>query len=151
MPLAQCIARPALHSWKSTSIHHGFWPPKNLWSRNVAIPHAQEEDLFETADGVPQGDPVSTLVFATAMSLLLDVSMVALYVDDTVLLDVAANVTQAITEIQAETATGGLKLQKAKTQVWSPTQQSIDNELLLHPARQDGRLKGHSDPWRNCF
>ena len=26
---------------------------------------------------------------------------------------------------------GGLKLQKAKTQVWSPTQQSIDNEPLL--------------------
>ena len=117
------------------------WLPatKNLWSRNVATPHPQEEDLFETADGVPQGDPLSTLVFAMAMSLLLkdslqnkapDVSTVA-YVDDTVLLGTAASVTQAITEIQAETATGGLKLEKAKAQVWSPTQQSIDNEPLL--------------------
>ena len=120
---------------------HGPWflVTKDLWSRNVAIPHAQEDDIFETADGVPQGDPLSTLVFATAMSLLLketlrnkvpDVSMVA-YVDDTVLLGTAENVTQAITEIQAEAATGGLKLQKAKTRVWSPTQQSIENEPLL--------------------
>ena len=40
-------------------------------------------------------------------------------------------VTQAITEIQAEAAKGGLKLQKAKTQVWSPTATSIDIEPLL--------------------
>ena len=43
------------------------------------------------------------------------------YVDDTVLLG----------RNPRETATGGLKLQKAKTQVWSPTQQSIDDEPLL--------------------
>ena len=53
------------------------------------------------------------------------------YVDDTVLLCTAGNVTQAITEIQAETATGGRKLHKAKTQVWSPTQKSIDDEPRL--------------------
>ena len=108
-----------------------FLAIRNPWRRfpNVAIPHTQEQDLFETADGVPQGDPLSTLVFATAMSLLLqatlwskapDVSMLA-YVDDTVLLGTVENVTQAMTEIQAETATGSLKLEKAKTQAWSPT------------------------------
>ena len=59
-----------------------------------------------------------------------EVSLVA-YVDDTVLLGLAADIAQAISEIQAETATAGLKLQKAKTQVWSPTQTSIDNEPLL--------------------
>ena len=48
-----------------------FLATKNLWSRDVAIPHALEEDVFQTADGVPQGDPLSTLVFATAMSLLM--------------------------------------------------------------------------------
>ena len=82
---------------------------KTLWSRNVAIPHALEEDVFQIADGVPQKDPLSTLVFATAMSLpLLDiirskapnVSLVA-YVDDTVLLG-AADVTQAITEAHGQ-------------------------------------------------
>ena len=102
-----------------------FLATKNLWSRNVAIPHAFEEDIFETSDGVPQGDPLSRLAFATAMSLLMmdiirskapNVSMVA-YVDDTVLLGPAGDVTQAITEIQTEATTGGLKLQKAKTQV----------------------------------
>ena len=105
----------------------------------MAIPHALEEDVFQTADGVPQGDPLSTLVFATAVSLLMldiirskapNVSLVA-YVDDTVLLRAASDVTQAITEIQTEAAMGGLKLQKAKTQVWSPTADSIDNEPLL--------------------
>ena len=79
------------------------------------------------------------MVFATATSLLMldiirskapNVSLVA-YVDDTVLLGEASDVTQAITEIQTEAAMGGLKLQKAKTQVWSPTADSIDNEPLL--------------------
>ena len=48
-----------------------------------------------------------------------------------VLLGAASDVTQAITETQTEAAMGGLKLQKAKTQVWSPTADSIDNEPLL--------------------
>ena len=70
-----------------------------------------------------QGDPLSTLVFATAMSLLImdiirskapNVSMVA-YVDDTVLLGAAPDITQAITELQTETTMGALKLQKAKS------------------------------------
>ena len=90
-----------------------FLATKDLWSRGVTISYAQEEDLFETAG---EGDPLSTLVFATAMSLLMkdiirskapDVVMVA-YVDDTGLLGTAANITHAISEIQAE------------TQVWSP-------------------------------
>ena len=137
MPLVQCIARPALPNWKTHINPQEPWflATTNLWSRNVAITHAQEEDLFETADGAPQSDPLSTLILVTTMSLLLknilqskapEVTIVA-YVDGTVLLGTAEKVTQAITEIQAETATGGLKLQKAKTQVWSPTQQSIDN------------------------
>ena len=42
-----------------------------------------------------------------------NVAMVA-YVDDTVLLGPASDVTQAISAIQAETATGGLKLQKPR-------------------------------------
>ena len=42
-----------------------------------------------------------------------NVSMVT-YVDDTVLLGPAQDVAQAISEIQTETATGGLKLQKPK-------------------------------------
>ena len=48
-----------------------------------------------------------------------------------VLLGTAESVTQAITETQAETATGSLRLQKAKTQVWPPTQKAIDDEPLL--------------------
>ena len=53
------------------------------------------------------------------------------YVDDTVLLGPAGDATQAITEIQTEATMGGLELQKAKTQVWPPKQESIDNEPLL--------------------
>ena len=58
------------------------------------------------------------------------VAMVA-YVDDMVLLGPTSDVTQTTSEIQTETAVGGLKLQKAKTQVWSPTHKSIDDEPLL--------------------
>ena len=129
---------------------------KSLWSRTVAIPTSHEEDAFETSDRVPQGGPLSTLVFATAMSLLMtditrskapNVSMVA-YVDDTVLLGPARDVAQTISEIQSETAASGLKLQKAKTQVWSPTQTSIDNESLLHTLQGGiGDRKGYLDNW----
>ena len=63
-------------------------------------------------------------------SLAPNVSMAA-HVDDTMLLGPAQDVTQAITEIQIEATTGGFKLQKAKTQVWSPTPDYIDNEPLL--------------------
>ena len=48
-----------------------FLVTKNLWSRSVTIPFSQEEDFVETSDGVPQGDPLSTLVLATAVSLLM--------------------------------------------------------------------------------
>ena len=131
-----CIEQPEKHI---NPQEPWFLATKNLWSRIVAIRHALEEDVFQTADGVPQGDPLSTLVFATAMSLLMldiirskapNVSLVA-YVDDTVLLGAASDVTQAIAEIQTEAATGALKLQKAKPQVWSPTADSTDNEPLL--------------------
>ena len=67
-----------------------------------------------------------------------NVSLVA-YVDDTVLLGAASDDTQAITEIQTEAAMGGLKLQKAKTQVWSPTADSIDNEPLLRTLQREIR------------
>ena len=112
----------------------------------VAIPTPFAEDVFETYDGAPPKKTLSTLVFATAMSLFMmdiirskapNVSMVA-YVDDTVLLGPAQDVTQAISEIQDEIATGGLKLKKAKTLVWSPTQTSIDNEPLFpHASRKN--------------
>ena len=75
---------------------------------------------------------MSLLMMDIVRSKAPNVAMVA-YVDDTVLLGAAPDVTQA-TEIQTEAATGGLKLQKAKTQVWSPTDTSIS-----HSARQDGR------------
>ena len=83
-----CIAQMEKHI---NSQEPWFLATKNLWSRGVTIPYSHGEGLFETADGLPQGGPLSTLVFATAMSLLLkdiirskapDVSMVA-YVDDT--------------------------------------------------------------------
>ena len=141
MPLAQCIARHALTSWKSTSTrrNHGFLPPKTCGVGMLPFLTHLRRTYLKLRMEYPKRDPLSTLVFATAMSLLTtdivrskapSVSMVA-YVDDTVLSGPAGDVTQAITEIQTEATTGGLKLQKAKTQVWSPTQTSIDDEPLL--------------------
>ena len=131
--------------------------PQNLWSRAVAIPTSYAEDVFETYDGVPHGDPLSTLVDAIATSLLmtdiirskaLNVSMVA-YVDDTVLLGQAADVTQAISELQVETATGGLKLQKPKCKRGRPHEQ-----LTMNPSSapfKDGGQTWHPHFRRNCL
>ena len=47
-----CIAQLEKHR---SSQEPWLLATKNLWSRNVAIPHAFEEDVFETSDGVPQG------------------------------------------------------------------------------------------------
>ena len=115
MHLAQCIQRSALTNWKSTSMRksHGFLPQKTYGAEVSPFLTLRKRISLRLQKGVPQGDPLSTLVFATAMSLLLkdiiqskgpDVSMVA-DVDGTVLLGTAGNVTQAITEIQAETTT----------------------------------------------
>ena len=117
----------------------GPQPSSCLWNRAVAIPRSHDDMVFETDGGVPQEDPLSTLIFATSTKLLMkniirnkapNASLVA-YVDDTVLLGTAEDVTTAITEIQIAAVMGGLKLQKSKTQVWVPTQHSIDNEPLL--------------------
>ena len=116
MPLAQCIARPALNNWKKThksaramaSCHEEFMESQCCHSAWPSM-----RTYVETSDGVPQRDPLSTLMFATSMSLLMtdmirskapNVSMVA-YVDDTVFLGPAGDVTQAITEIQTEATT----------------------------------------------
>ena len=107
-----------------------------------------------------EGDPLSTLVFATSMTLLMtnvirskapNASLVA-YVDDTALLGLAQDVTATITDIQAEASTGGLKLQKAKTQLWSPTQASIDNEPLLRTLQgRMGDKRGILSLSENCL
>ena len=59
-----------------------------------------------------------------------DVRLVAC-ADDTVLLGKAEDVTTAITTIQTEAAKGGLRLRKAKTQLSSPTPQSIQDVPFL--------------------
>ena len=123
---------------------------KNLWSRAVAIPTTYEEDVFETYDGGPQGHPLSTLAFATAMSLLMadiirskapKVSLVA-YADDTVLLGPAKDVTQAISETQTET--GGLNLQKAKTQAGLPHEPPLTMNLFSAQFKEGWETKGAS-------
>ena len=91
---------------------HAPWmlATKNLWSRAVAIPNCHEDTAFKIYDGAPHRhkaiDPLSTLVFATSMTLLMTdiicskaprIFLVA-YVDDTVLLGPAKDVTKAIPE-----------------------------------------------------
>ena len=61
-----CIAQLEKHI---NSQEPWFLATKNLWSRSVTISYSQEKDLFETADGVPQGDPLSTLVFDSYVSI----------------------------------------------------------------------------------
>ena len=61
------------------------------------------------------------------------------YVDDTLPIGKAEDVATAITAIQTEAANGGLKLLKAKTQVWSPNPPSIH---LVQESLQRRTLQG---------
>ena len=52
---------------------HKHWllaTKKLWWARAVAMPSSHGDMVFETYDGVPQRDLLSTLVFATSMTLL---------------------------------------------------------------------------------
>ena len=87
-----------------------------------------EGQAFSTYDGIPQGDPMSTLLFATAMTtgvrqaittVGVDVLGVS-YIDDTVLVGSPDDVASVLQELRRLLATTGLQLQPAKTKVWSP-------------------------------
>ena len=96
-------------------------------------------------DGIPQGDPLSTLIFAAAMTLAItgalgDGTAVhnVSHIDDTLLLGAADEVAEAHDRLAARLRPTGSELQPTKTKVWSPNMENVmANQRLAHLERQN--------------
>ena len=101
----------------------------NLLTRPTHLLPPGDGEAFSTYDGIPQGDPMSTLLFATAMTTVVRQAITTVgvevlgvsYIDDTVLVGSPDDVASVLQELPRLLAITGLQLQPAKTKVWSPT------------------------------
>ena len=108
-----------------------------LLSEPVLVVNPAENHLAMTYDGLPQGDPLSTLLFSLSMTEVLHkavrqtTSEVATlsYIDDTTMLGPADDVAQVIQDLPRALDGTGLSLQPNKTQLWAPQEEQI----LNHP------------------
>ena len=106
-----------------------FQAVSNMLTRPTHLLPPGEGEAFSTYDGIPQGDPMSTLLFATAMTTVVRQAITAVgvevlgvsYIDDTVLVGSPDDVAAVLQELPRLLAITGLQLQPAKTKVWSPT------------------------------
>ena len=106
-----------------------FQAISNMLTRPTHLLPPGEGEAFSTYDGIPQGDPMSTLLFATAMTTVVRQAIATVgvdvlgvsYIDDTVLVGSPDDVSSVLQELPRLLASSGLQLQPAKTKVWSPT------------------------------
>ena len=106
-----------------------FQAISNMLTRPAHLLPPGDGEAFSTYDGIPQGDPMSTLLFATAMTTVVRQAITAVgadvlgvsYIDDTVLVGPPDDVSLVLQELPRLLASSGLQLQPAKTKVWSPT------------------------------
>ena len=106
-----------------------FEAASNLLTRPAHLLSPGDEDPFSTYDGVPQGDPLSTLLFATTMTTVVRQAVATVdvpvnsvsYIDDTVLLGSPDDVASVLQELPTLLEPTGLRLQPSKTKIWSPT------------------------------
>ena len=90
-----------------------------------------------TYDGLPQGDPLSTLVFSLSMTEVLHKAVrettseviTLSYIDDTVLVGPADDIAQILQDLPRALAGTGLSLQPQKTQLWAPD----GDQIAQHP------------------
>ena len=106
-----------------------FQAISNMRTRPTHMLPPGEGQTFSTYDGIPQGDPMSTLLFATAMTTVVRQAITTVganvlgvsYIDDTVLVGSPEDVTSVLQEMPTLLASSGLQLQPDKTKIWSPT------------------------------
>ena len=92
---------------------------------------------------MPQGDPLSTLLFSTVMSDVVSQAVrtitsevqVVSYVDDTILTGPAEEMTQVLQQLPKLLEPSGLELQPAKTQVWAQHSECLRHAPLLRDLR----------------
>ena len=110
-----------------------------LLARPVVINNPTADKPSKTWDGLPQGDPLSTLLFSTVMSEIVSQAVRAItsevhvvsYVDDTILTGPTEEVAQALQQLPRLLAPSGLELQPAKTQVWAPHSECLRHTPFL--------------------
>ena len=118
-----------------------FQAVSNMLTRLVHLLPPGDGDAFSMYDGILQGDPMSTLLFATAMTTVVrqaitivnvDVMGVS-YIDDTVLVGSPEDVVSILQELPMLLAHSGLQLQlaKQKSGLWSPTPGVVDSHPHL--------------------
>ena len=94
--------------------------------------------LAMTYDGLPQGDPLSTLVFSLTMTEVIHEAVrettsemnALLYTDDTVLAGPADDVAEVIQALLWAIANTGFSLQPQMTQLWAPQ----SDQITQHPS-----------------
>ena len=114
-----------------------------LLSEPVLVVNPAENHLAMTFDGLPQGDPLSTLIFSLSMTEVLHKAVrrttsevkTLSYIDDTTLLGPADEVAQTIQDLPRALEGTGLSLQPNKTQLWAPQEEQILNQPHLKRLR----------------
>ena len=114
-----------------------------LLARPTIINNPTADKPCKTWDGLPQGDPLSTLLFSTVMSEVVSQAVrtitsevqVVSYVDDTILTGPAEEVTQVLQQLPKLLVPSGLELQPAKTQVWAPHSECFRHTPFLRDLR----------------
>ena len=106
----------------------------------VVVANPLGGEPLHTYDGIPQGDPLSTPIFAAAMIRCLDGTAVRniSYIDDTLLMGAANEVADAHDRLAARLRPTGLELQPTKTKVRAPNMDHlVADPRLAHLERQN--------------
>ena len=100
------------------------------------VSYPATDKAHRTWDGLPQGDPMSALIFSTVMTETVNTALKQLtsevqalsYVDDTVLIGPADALNNALAQPPTTLRASGLELQPTKTQVGAPRIQNLSFE-----------------------
>ena len=108
-------------------------------ARPTVINNPTADKPSKTWDGLPQGDPLSTLLFSTVMSEVVSQAVrvitsevhVVSYVDDAILTGPAVEIAKVLQQLPSLLHPSGLELQPAKTQIWAPHSECLRHTPLL--------------------
>ena len=121
----------------------GEWLEHHLFSQlDVLVPgHADggpDMQRRELRQGLPQGDPLSAVVFGACLARILQKFLTmhpsieaVCYVDDIIIGGRAAALAQALQDLPAFLQHWGLKMATAKTRLWSPSPDMLQ-KLRIH-------------------